>query len=256
MIKQVRITKVVTEGKGITTLRFDCQESAEPGQFIMLWLPGVDEIPMSLSYTEGEWGITIREVGEATRRLSSLQANEKVGIRGPYGRGFQVPSGRILIVGGGGGTAALMPIADLISDRKRVDIAIGARTVAELIFEERAMSLSDEVRIATDDGTKGFWGTVVELASQMMGEREYQMVMGCGPEGMLRYLQLACKERSIPCQLSLERFMKCGVGLCGSCVIDGLRVCADGPVFSGEEVETMSEFGKWKRDEAGVRTKV
>ena len=256
MNKIMKITKAVPEGKGIITLRFDHQGKARPGQFIMVWIPGVDEIPMSLSFIEGEWGITIRDVGEATHRLSSFSPGEEIGIRGPYGRGFLIPDGRILLVGGGGGAAALMPIADSISNSKRVDVAIGARTVAELIFEERARSLSDDVRIATDDGTKGFPGTVVELASNMMKENEYQMVMGCGPEGMLRYLQLACKQLRIPSQLSLERFMKCGVGLCGSCVIDGLRVCADGPVFGGEEVGAMSEFGKCKRDEAGIITKL
>ncbi len=153
MIEVVQISEVVVEGKGITTLRFKHQGRARSGQFIMVWIPGMDEVPMSLSYIEGDWGITIRDVGEATHQLSSMKVGDKLGMRGPYGRGFQVPEGPILIVGGGGGTAALMPIADSISDPERVDIAIGARTVAELIFEERARSLAKEVRIATDDGT-------------------------------------------------------------------------------------------------------
>lgn len=252
----VVIVNSIVEGKDVTTLRLDRQGKAKPGQFVMVWIPGVDEIPMSLSYIGGNWGITVREVGAATKLLSSMKKGERVGIRGPYGQGFRIPEGRILLAGGGSGTASLMTVAEAVADPLRVDIAIGARTVSELIFEERAGSLSGEVRVATDDGTKGFWGTVVALASSMMAEKEYSMVMGCGPEGMLRYLHLACKEHKVPCQLSLERFMKCGSGLCGSCVVDGLRVCADGPVFSGEVIEAMTEFGKWKRDEAGARTKV
>jgi len=250
------VTEAINEGKDITTLRLSHRRKAKPGQFIMVWIPGVDEIPMSLSYIQGSWGITVKSIGEATAALTSLNPGDRLGVRGPYGNGFKIPEGRILLVGGGTGIAALAPVAELIDDRARVDIAIGARTVSELIFEERAKVLSGEVRISTDDGTKGFWGTVVALASGMMKEREYSMVMGCGPEAMLHYLHLACKENHVPCQLSLERFMKCGSGLCGSCVIDGHRVCADGPVFTGEEVEAMKEFGKTKRDEAGQSIKI
>jgi dihydroorotate dehydrogenase electron transfer subunit len=91
------------------------------------------------------------------------------------------------------------------------------------------------------------------LADRMMKEKRYDAVLGCGPEIMNRYLLTVCQENGVPCQLSLERLMKCGSGLCGSCVIDGLRVCADGPVFDGLVVARMSEFGKSKRDDAGLR---
>jgi dihydroorotate dehydrogenase electron transfer subunit len=90
----------------------------------------------------------------------------------------------------------------------------------------------------------------------MMKEKSYVLVLGCGPEVMNRFLLKACQENNVPCQLSLERLMKCGAGLCGSCVIDGRRVCADGPVFTGEEIAAMNEFGKCKRDDAGLRVKL
>jgi len=89
----------------------------------------------------------------------------------------------------------------------------------------------------------------------MMAERSYDAVLGCGPEIMLRYLLPACKEAKMPCQVSLERLMKCGSGLCGSCVVDGLRVCADGPVFFDHEIENMAEFGRCKRTASGGKTK-
>jgi dihydroorotate dehydrogenase electron transfer subunit len=249
----VRILQRTEEGKGITTLRFPLEVKVRPGQFIMVWIPGVDEIPMSVSFIGSMAGITVKEVGEATKALSSLKEGDVLGVRGPYGNGWQLSPGRVLCVGGGVGMAPIMTAVEDITDRTMVDVAIGARNAGEIIFEERARQASDDVRTTTDDGSYGLKGTVVALADQMMKEKRYDMVLGCGPEVMNRFLLKACRENLVPCQLSLERLMKCGAGLCGSCVIDGLRVCADGPVFTGEQVERMSEFGKWKRDDAGLR---
>ena len=147
--------------------------------------------------------------------------------------------------------ASILPAADFIGDPEKVDILIGARTSAELIFVERAKKLSNEVHLSTDDGTKGRKGTVVEMAREHLSNKSYDLVLGCGPERMLAALFQECDVAGVPCQLSLERYMKCGVGLCGSCVIDGLRVCADGPVFSGEVLRGLPEFGRCKRDECG-----
>ncbi len=249
----VRIARRVQEGKGITTLRFSYGRSARPGQFLMVWVPGVDEIPMSVSYGGELMGITVKEVGDATRALSALKEGDVLGVRGPYGNGWSLPAGRVLCVGGGVGMAPIMTAMESIADSTRVDVAIGARNVSEIIFEDRARKVSDDVRVTTDDGSYGLKGTVVALADQMMKEMRYDVVLGCGPEVMNRFLLKACKENAVPCQLSLERLMKCGAGLCGSCVINGLRVCAEGPVFTGEQVERMSEFGRCKRDDAGLK---
>jgi len=99
-------------------------------------------------------------------------------------------------------------------------------------------------------------GTVVQMAEKHLSEHGCDMIYACGPERMLVAVLHLCKERGIPCQLSLERLMKCGSGLCGSCVLDGLRVCADGPVFTGEQLSGSEEFGAWKRDETGRRVKL
>ena len=250
----VRIEEVVPEGRGITTLRFRFS-GGSPGQFVMVWVPGVDEVPMSLSYQGEMAGITVKNVGEATAALSSLQEGDRIGVRGPYGKGWTIPKGRILCVGGGVGMAPLMSALEAIDDPSTVDVAIGARDAGEIIFDDRAMELSNDVRISTDDGSRGFKGTVVALAAGMMAERRYDMVLGCGPEIMLRYLLPACKEAGVRCQVSLERLMKCGAGLCGSCVVDGLRVCVEGPVFFDEQVEGMSEFGRCKRTASGSKTR-
>lgn len=253
----VIVEEVVKEGSIITSLRFKFTAPSAPGQFVMVWIPGVDEIPMSLSFAGPMAGITVKEVGEATKALSSLKVGDRLGVRGPYGRGWQLPKeGRVLCVGGGIGMAPIAAAAEGISDRSRVDVVIGARNRGEVIFEERARRVSDDVRITTDDGSYGVKCTSVAVAAQMMREKRYDMVLGCGPEVMNYYLLKACQEAKVPCQLSMERLMKCGSGLCGSCVIDGLRVCADGPVFFGHEVERMSEFGKCKRDDAGLKVKL
>ncbi|MDD1756836.1 MAG: dihydroorotate dehydrogenase electron transfer subunit, partial [Methanomassiliicoccales archaeon] len=174
----------------------------------------------------------------------------------PYGKGFELMPGRTLLVGGGSGMASLLTAAEFIHDPAMVDILIGARTSSELIFVQRARGLSDEVHVSTDDGSSGRKGTVVELAKDHLGRKGYASVLGCGPEKMLVALLAACGEAGVPCQLSLERYMKCGTGLCGSCAIDGLRVCADGPVFPGEALRKLPEFGNSKRDECGRRIKL
>lgn len=252
----VTVDEVVREGDIITSVRFNFSTPSEPGQFVMVWMPGVDEVPMSLSFAGPRTGITIKQVGEATKALSSLRPGDKIGIRGPYGRGWQLPKGRVLCVGGGIGMAPIASAAEGIGDRSRVDVVIGARNKGEVIFEERVRRVSGDVRVTTDDGSYGVKGTSVSMAVQMMKEKKYEVVLGCGPEVMNYYLLKACHDAGVPCQLSLERLMKCGSGLCGSCVVDGLRVCADGPVFFSHEVEKMSEFGKCKRDDAGLKVKL
>lgn len=252
----VRVEESVKEGSGITTLRFDLDRSIAPGQFLMVWAPGVDEVPMSASYIYGRKGISVKEVGDATKALCSLGPGDFIGVRGPYGKGYDIPPGKLLVVGGGTGLASLLPAADFIGDRAAVDILIGARTASELIFVERAKRLSHEVHMSTDDGSAGFKGTVVQMARERIAMKRYGMVLGCGPERMLEALLRLCQESSTPCQLSLERYMKCGAGLCGSCALDGLRVCADGPVFSGEALAGLREFGKSKRDESGQRIRL
>ncbi|MDD1765456.1 MAG: dihydroorotate dehydrogenase electron transfer subunit [Methanomassiliicoccales archaeon] len=249
----LRIKETVVEGKGFKTLRFMFNRKVRPGQFVMVWIPGVDEIPMSLSYLGRIKGITIREVGESTKILGSLKVGDSMAIRGPFGRGFERLSGKTLLVCGGAGAAAVLPIAEEMDNRERVDIAIGARTKDELIFEERSKMYSDNVRTSTDDGSEGCEGTVVDLAKHMMKERKYDFLQACGPESMLSSLLKVGKEHGVSGQFSLERFMRCGVGICGSCVINGKRVCTDGPVFWGEELESMSDFGRSKRDESGQK---
>ncbi|HXZ23848.1 MAG TPA: dihydroorotate dehydrogenase electron transfer subunit, partial [Methanomassiliicoccales archaeon] len=143
-MQMVRVSSVEREGEGICTIRFPLDRQVKPGQFFMVWIPGVDEIPMSASFVYGEKGITVREVGQATKALCSLKAGARIGIRGPYGNGYDVAPCRALLIAGGTGTASLLPVAEFIADQKQVDVLIGARKKSELIFMERARKLSWE----------------------------------------------------------------------------------------------------------------
>ena len=256
MSEIVEIQQSEEVGKGVRTLRFEYAKKVSPGQFFMVWLPGVDEIPMSASYCDGRKGITVKEIGPATKALCNLRSGDRIGVRGPYGHGYTIHEGRTLVVGGGTGMASLLPAVEAFNDPSRVDVAIGARNVSELLFIERANKASNNVRTSTDDGTDGLKGTAVDLVADMLSKQHYDFVIACGPEKMLFYLLALLQKHGVRCELSLERYMKCGAGLCGSCALDEKRVCVDGPVFAGEQAQKMIEFGKFRRNEAGQQIKL
>ncbi len=248
MTKVVHLKSRRMESSDVLTLTFDWDAPASPGQFVMVCIPGVDEVPMSLSSIGPEKSISIKAVGDSTRLLHEVDVGDPLLLRGPYGNGFR-PRGNTLLVGGGIGMAALMP---LLREGGR-DLVLGARNKSELAFLRECESTARNLWTSTDDGSHGFHGNAVQLMSQVLDEGEYDLVVACGPEIMLYYLHQACLERGIDCQLSLERFMRCGVGVCGSCVVDGHRVCAEGPVFDSATVEKLQEFGKFKRGPSGKR---
>jgi dihydroorotate dehydrogenase electron transfer subunit len=251
----VRITEVVRETPSITTLYFDRVFPSHPGQFAMVWLRGVDEVPMALSSKNA---ITVQRVGDATAGLSGLEVGDSVGVRAPLGRGFNLVEGNILLVAGGVGSAPLAPLAELASQRGCcVTTLLGARTGEELLFRERFERVG-VVKVSTDDGSVGFRGFVSELF-----EREdlldYQQVYLCGPELMMAAcFDVLRRVGLVSCaQFSLHRYFKCGIGVCGACCIDpgGLRVCRDGPVFRGDLL-LGGEFGRYRRDECGIKIKI
>ena len=249
----VRITSVRNESNDTKTFEFVWNGEAKAGQFVMVWIPGVDEIPMSLSSVGKVKSITVKAIGNATKTIHELKEGDRIGIRGPHGNGFSADKKKnILIVGGGVGIAALMPLIR----ETGADTIIGARNAGEVIMEAESKRYSKNVWISTDDGSCGFKGNAVQLMKEKMGLKKYDIVAACGPEIMLYYLHSACIESGTECQLSLERFMKCGAGLCGSCVMDGMRVCEDGPVFNSEQVSALKEFGKIKLDPSGTKVKL
>ena len=175
-----------------------------------------------------------------------------MGYRGPFGRGYSVAKeSPVLLVCGGCGVAPLYFLAKEARKRKlEVWAAIGAKTASELAFEGRFEDLGCRVLVSTDDGSRGMKGLVTEAILDVLGE--VKAIYGCGPEPMLKVLASLCRERGIPGQVSLERYMKCGFGVCGQCALDGKLVCLDGPVFSVGELEGVRDFGRVRRDAAGL----
>lgn len=247
------IENITVETPTIKTFFFQDEMVVIGGQFVMVWVPGVDEIPMSVSYSGTRKGITVAKVGEATSKLHEFSVGAKLGIRGPYGNGFDITQAtRILAVAGGCGSAPIGPLLDqAVSQNKEIKFVLGARTSAELLFKKRAIDLGIDLDISTDDGSEGHHGFVTERVEEILDTEDYDLVVTCGPEPMLKKLLELASKHKLQLQASLERYMKCGIGICDACSIDGFQVCRDGPVFSGETLAKLSEFGKYQRDACG-----
>ena len=243
----VTLTKVIDESPSIKTFVFDKVFDIRPGQFCMVWIPGVDEIPMAFSAANS---ITVMKVGDATASLFELKAGDKIGIRGPFGNGFH-PEGKTLAIAGGIGVT---PLFTLAATGEVDTFILGARTKTELIFTEELGKVTD-LKIATDDGTFGYHGFVTGIMDEL-DISEYDSICVCGPEMMMKGIldRLAAKGLAGRGQFSMHRYMKCAIGVCGSCCMDpnGYRVCKDGPVFSGEILLT-GELGQHHRGPSGRR---
>ena len=252
------IVRITEESPSVRTFFFDLEfETMEPGQFVMVWVRGVDEVPMGLSRKNS---ITVQKVGEATSKLFELKEGDSFGLRGPFGRVFSLPSKgeKILIIAGGVGSAPLAPYADAAcAIGSKVDTILGARSADDLIFEER-FAAAGEVYVSTDDGSKGTKGFVTDVLKGL-NLLAYDRIAVCGPEIMMASVFRLLEDRKVleKAEFSLHRYFKCGIGVCGACCMDkyGLRVCKDGPVFSGVQL-LDSELGKYTRDASGRRVKI
>jgi dihydroorotate dehydrogenase electron transfer subunit len=248
----ITIIKSTKETTGIKTITFKYPGIVLPGQFFMIWIPGVDEIPMSVSQiTKDVKGITFRKIGDATNALYDLKPGSKIGVRGPFGNGFTLNGKHLLFVGGGTGVAMLTPAVEQARKRKlKSTVIIGVKTKNELFFEDRLGRSGATILITTDDGSKGYKGFASDLAKDILRKEKIDAVFTCGPEPMMKTLLSSCKNISF--QASLERYMKCSMGICGQCCIGkGLRVCIDGPIFNGKTLQQVEDFGVYRRDSAG-----
>ncbi len=252
------IVKITEESPSIRTFFFDFEfETMEPGQFVMVWVRGVDEVPMGLSRKNS---ITVQKVGEATSKLFELREGYSFGLRGPFGKGFSLSfkGEKILVIAGGVGAAPLAPYAEAVfAAGSEVHTVLGARSEGDLLFEER-FAEAGKVYISTDDGSKGTKGFVTDIL-RGLELSAYDRIAVCGPEIMMASVFKLLEERNAleKAEFSLHRYFKCGIGVCGACCIDktGLRVCKDGPVFSGVQL-LDSELGKYTRDASGRRVKI
>jgi dihydroorotate dehydrogenase electron transfer subunit len=226
----------------------------------MLWIPGVGEVPMSVSVMgdDGVCGFTVRSVGPTSEALCGLRSGDRIGLRGPYGNGFTPIYGSALLVGGGTGASPLLPLARiLLAGGSKLTFLLAGKTHAEILFikevERMFRGLNHRLMVATDDGSYGFCGLASDCAAGLLEQNTYDIVYTCGPEAMMRKIFDLADAKGVLVQASLERYMKCGFGLCGSCAVGPYLVCVDGPVFDSKRIrEVLSEFGVSKRDTSGT----
>jgi NAD(P)H-flavin reductase len=229
------------------------------GQFTMMQAFGAGEAPISISGDPARPEVlehTIRNVGAVTRALVHAEPGTELGIRGPFGTGWEVRSGRggdVVFVAGGIGLAPLRPaILEVCAERGsygRVLLLYGARTPEDILFGDDlrrwAADHDVEVQVTVDNGQHAWQGRV-GLVTQLVERGGFDAVntlgLVCGPEVMMRYAAMALRARGVPSQrlrLSMERNMKCGVGLCGHCQLREYFLCVDGPVLTYDVLEPL-----------------
>ena len=296
------IERVVDETPTVRTLYFHDPVLANvfSGQFAMVWIPGVNELPMSVMVSEkkDEAGFTVRKRGESSTALYNLKVGDKIGVRGPYGNGFSVDhSGgakvhNIILIGGGTGLVPLMRLLKETYDNqsyspiRRITVLMGSKTKEEVFFEEMAKKFVEgnenlrassplwepKVISVTEDGSYGEKGYVTDVLEKLLedgvGKKEvhsgnterpiFEMtaIYTCGPELMMHKVVKLANEKGIFVEASLERMMKCGIGICGSCCVGQDLACRDGTVFDGEYLAKSSEFGHFQRTKSGILEKI
>ena len=245
--KAVKIKKIEEENPDFKNFYFDYHvEKFVPGRFVMVWIPGIDEKPMGISYyKDGVMGITVEKKGNFTTEMFNLKKGDKIGIRGPYGNGFTVKENSC-IVGGGCGIAPLAPLAET---SKNCTIILGARNKDIMIFKDNFK----EAHYSTDDGTLGHHGFVTDVLEELLKKKKFSVVQCCGPEIMMINVLKVCEKYKVPCECSLERYMKCGIGVCGSCSCGKKLICKDGPVFTAKQIKSMKDFGNFARTKSGKK---
>lgn len=251
-MRTLKVLEVVAHAPGLKSLYFEKPFEVQPGQFVNLWVPGVDEKPFSVSdLTGSRMEISVKAYGPFSTRLLETKAGEFLGVRGPFGQGFRLEPDGILVAGGIG----LAPVRFLA---KRLAVAglayrtvVGVRSKADLIFPAEHAGAD----LMSEDGSVGGKGLVTARLEAMLAERRPRVVYGAGPEKMLLAVRDLADRFEVPYQLSLERYMKCGFGLCGQCCMDGegLRVCCEGPVFGREDLARITELGEPHRVASGRR---
>ncbi|MEM3942112.1 MAG: dihydroorotate dehydrogenase electron transfer subunit [Candidatus Bathyarchaeia archaeon] len=243
-------SKVETPTVRVIAFRDLLCRRAKPGQFIMLWIPGVDEIPLSILDVndDGIVMVAVKRVGEATQALHEKRSGDAIGIRGPFGNSFTITRGKALLVGGGTGIAPLLFLAKKLKmEGVKPQFIAGAKTKDELLLINQLRDIcgAENVLAATEDGSYGFKGLATQLMEKTLVNSSFDIIYACGPEPMLREAHNIAGRRNLPFEASLERIMRCAIGK--------YRVCRDGPVFNYEQLKSVEDFGRWKRDFDGKK---
>lgn len=256
----LRLEQVAKELDGVFTFTFAPPGGLRfrPGQFNMLSLHGLGEVPISISGDPADPARlvhTIRAVGTVTRAMEALAPGATLGVRGPYGTAWPVEEAKgkdVLFIAGGLGLAPLRPaILHVLANRQdygRVIVLYGARSPADLLYRDELQRWRGrfDCRLeAIVDRAGREWmgpvGVVTKLIAGVPVEPD-DAIFVCGPELMMRFVVGELEKRGVPREamwLSLERSMKCGVGLCGHCQLGGSFVCKDGPVYRFDRIAPL-----------------
>ena len=244
IIKKITLAKEIYD---ITVLCPEVAKIAEMGQFVNIYAEGFSlRRPISLCGIDKEQG-TIRLVfevrGKGTKEISKLNEGDLIDIIAPLGRGFRLKDyKKAIVVGGGIGTPPMLPLAKFYGDN--CTAISGFRSASAVILQEDFKSSGAKTILCTDDGTMGRKGFVTEALKEEIQNTKPDIIYACGPSLMIKGVVDIANEFGIPCQISLEERMGCGVGACLVCACRTVRngeeyyahVCQDGPVFYSEEV--------------------
>ncbi len=233
-----RIVAIQQENFRTRTIVLDTAVEAYPGQFVMVWLPRFDEKPFSLVNAD-PLTLMVTEVGPFSALVHRLDIGDRLWVRGPFGNGFHVPPAqmRLALVAGGYGVAPLHWLArDRLGTAARIATIIGARTADDILYADRFAALSEDrtefsLHVTTEDGSRGMTGRVTDALEPLLAEEMVDGIYACGPHAMLAALERMGRKHGVPCRLSWEAYMRCGVGICGACEHEGRILCLDGPVL-------------------------
>lgn len=288
--KPTKIVRIVDEAEKVKTFYLQdgkIARSSRAGQFVLVWVPFpaskldderihlnsndfklLDQVPMSISFADpaiGLFGITVKNTGVTTSELHKYPAGQDLGIIGPLGHSFSYKADICILVGGGIGVAPLRFLASELSARKRKLIGIiGFRAKREMLFVNEMNKIFDELIVTTDDGSYGqkafasscFRKYLGEHCNQGLARNPEVMVYSCGPELMIKEVLNLCKQFELRAEVSLERYIHCGIGICGFCSINGYRICKDGPVFPSARLRNIKDLGVFRRTSSGKKENI
>ncbi len=259
MPRAVRIKELRSETEQVKTFVLDISVGAKPGQFVNVWIPGLDEKPFSVAMDTGtELHLAIAAVGPFSNKMHELKVGDRVGVRGPFGTRFTCKEGEHLaFLAGGYGAAPLYFFAhEAIAKGCTVEFIVGARRKDLLLFTERIEKLKNvNLHVATNDGSAGHAGFNTDVLEEIVGKEKIDCIYTVGPEVMMHKAMKLAEAKGIDAQISVERYMKCGFGICGNCCVDGPGIpsCLDGPVMPLKTVLTLRDFGNYHRDKLGKK---
>jgi NAD(P)H-flavin reductase len=260
------LTRVDTLSKREKVFEFKFDDGKElghkPGQFVELSIFGIGEAPISITSSpthKGSFELAVRATGSVTNKLHTLEKGARVGIRGPFGNGFPIETLKgkdILFVAGGIGLFPLRSLINYVLDKRKdfgeVTTLFGCRSPIERIFINQLqewdgckdMCFLETVDTCPDDSWKGNVGVITTLFSKVSFDPNKTYAVVVGPPIMYRFVIAECLKKGLADDhiiMSLERRMKCGVGKCGHCQINGLYVCQEGPVYTYAQVKSLKE---------------